>query len=113
MMNIHGPSASNESIGLGNGIGIGASGQTVALIVQGEVRADDWDVLAQSLILAFDSPPLESLWNQGSEQMLRFSCLLAPSHPLNIPVNVERGLDVAVPHEFLLHSDCCPHAVKP
>ena len=31
----------------------------------------------------------------------------------HIPVNVQRGLDVAVPHEFLLHSDGRPHSIKP
>jgi hypothetical protein len=31
----------------------------------------------------------------------------------HVPVNVKRGLDVAVPHELLLHRDGSPHAVKP
>jgi hypothetical protein len=31
----------------------------------------------------------------------------------NVPVNVERGLNVTVPHELLLHGDCGPHTVKP
>ncbi len=31
----------------------------------------------------------------------------------NVPVKVERGLNITVAHELLLHSDCSPHAVKP
>jgi hypothetical protein len=31
----------------------------------------------------------------------------------NVPIYIERGFDVTVPHELLLHGDGSPYAIKP
>jgi hypothetical protein len=31
----------------------------------------------------------------------------------HVPVDVERGLDVTVPHQLLLHGDRGPHSIQP
>jgi hypothetical protein len=48
---------------------------------------------------------------QSKPRNFRASLLHLIGH--DVPVNVERGLDVTVPREFLLHCDRSPHSIQP
>ena len=58
-----------------------------------------------------------SRWNQLGIRLQseprNFGASLLHLIRYHIPVDVERRLDVTVPHELLLHCDLSPHSVEP